>query len=108
MQEIRLERSQYQCVISPYAAPVAHVRDGETAVFYTEDAFWGRSHFLRIWTPTAQYIFQPSGRPGLCRGGASGRCPQISILDITPTRDTAVSCIHREFGALQYNRRVKF
>lgn len=108
MQEIRLERSQYQCVISPYAAPVAHIRDGETAMFYTEDAFWGNLTSEDLDPKQLNTYSNPLVGPVYVEGAHPGDALKISILDITPTRDTAVSCIHREFGALQYNRRVKF
>lgn len=100
MREIR-QPGKHSYVFSRYLQPIAHVKSGETVVIYTDDAFESRitkepdkpSEIL------GEYL-NPQTGPIYIEGAEPGDTLAAHIIDITPTRDWAVSALIPNFGGL--------
>jgi amidase len=104
MQEIR-QRGPYHYVFSRYTEPVARVQPGETAIIYTQDAF--ESRITRESDRPSEILgpyLNPQTGPIYVEGAEPGDTLAIQIIDITPTRDWAVSAFIPYFGGLTATR----
>jgi len=93
----------FSYVFSPYREPIARVSQGQRVIIHCEDAFESRilstqdlpSHSLA----NAKFL-NPQTGPIYVEGAEPGDVLAVSIEDIEPTRDFAVSCLIPFFGGL--------
>jgi acetamidase/formamidase len=93
----------YSYVFSPYREPIARVRPGEHVVVQCEDAFESRIKSARDVPSRAlagAKFLNPQTGPIYVEGAEPGDTLTVRIVDITPTRDFAVSCLIPYFGGL--------
>ena len=93
----------FSYVFSPYREPIARVSQGQRVIIHCEDAFESRilstqdlpSHSLA----NAKFL-NPQTGPIYVEGAEPGDVLAVSIEDIEPARDFAVSCLIPFFGGL--------
>lgn len=101
MVEVRAETYSY--VFNPYREPVARVRPGDRVVIHTDDAFESRiqskDDLPSRALATAKFL-NPQTGPIYVEGAEPGDTLAVSIENIEPTRDFAVSVLVPYFGGL--------
>jgi amidase len=104
VQEIR-QPGSYHYVFSRYVDPIARVEPGETVAIFTEDAF--ESRITKATDRPSEILgsyLNPQTGPIYVNGAEPGDTLVVRILDITPTRDWAVSAFIPYFGGLTSTR----
>ena len=93
----------YSYVFNPYREPVARVRPGDRVVIHTDDAFESRikskEDLPSRALATAKFL-NPQTGPIYVEGAEPGDTLAVSIENIEPTRDFAVSVLVPYFGGL--------
>jgi acetamidase/formamidase len=96
-----VQTGEYSYVFSPYLAPIASVRPGETVAVHTEDAFTGRIRGPEdLPSRVLDERLNPQTGPLYIEGAEPGDTLAVRIEAIEPTRDWAVSCFVPFFGGL--------
>jgi amidase len=100
---VEVKPEDYSYVFNPYRDPIAKVSPGEEVVIHCNDAFEGRiqskADLPSKALATAKFL-NPQTGPIFIEGAEPGDSLAVSILDIEPTRDFAVSCLIPYFGGL--------
>ena len=95
----------YSFVFGPYAAPVARVSPSEPVRFHTIDAF---ANLLTEETQSPSSVLgpylNPETGPLFIDGAEPGDTLAVTIRDIQPSRDWAISCTIPYFGGLTSTR----
>jgi acetamidase/formamidase len=101
MREIHQPEGAFCYTFGPHHAPVATVQPGETVVVYTVDALGDLlvDESQRPSDVLGPYL-NPQTGPLYIEGAEAGDTLAVTILDIEPLRDTAVSCTIPYFGGL--------
>lgn len=100
MKEIRGD-GKYTYVFSKHLEPLATVKDGESAILYTEDCFEGRVRSESdLPTKVQGKYLNPQTGPIYVEGAKVGDTLKVTIENIEFTRDFAVSAIIPNFGGL--------
>jgi amidase len=104
MREIH-QKGAYGYVFGPFAEPVARVAQGEEVEVHTADAFGNvlTSEDQAVSSVLGPYL-NPQTGPLFIEGAEPGDTLAVTILDIQPTRDWAVSCTVPYFGGLTSTR----
>lgn len=108
MQEIRQE-GNYTYIFSKYLEPVAYVKPGETIIVHTQDFCEGRiTKDTDIPSDYMTGYLNPQTGPIYVEGAEPGDTLAVTIVDIQPDRDWAVSCNIKEFGGLVSTPATRF
>ena len=101
LREIR-QPGDYCYTYSPFYTPVAEVAEGEKVVVYTVDAFENKLNSPEDkFTDLCTYPFlNPQTGPIYIRGAEPGDTLSVTIHDIVPDRDYAVTALIPNFGGL--------
>ena len=101
------QNGDYSYVFSRYLQPVAEVEPGEEITLLTEDAYCG---LLLSEDDDIEEVEKRRGGPNpqtgpvVVKGAKARDTLKVSILEIEPGRDWAVSCVHKFFGGLTPNK----
>lgn len=100
MREIR-QPGDFHYTFGPMHEPIARVADGETVIVHTVDAFGDRltEESMRPSEILGPYL-NPQTGPIYIEGAEPGDTLAVTIVDIEPVGDTAVSCTVPFFGGL--------
>jgi len=93
----------FSYVFSPYREPIAHVAQGQRVIIHCEDAFESRilsTGDLPSRSLADAKFLNPQTGPIYIEGAEPGDVLAVSIEEIEPTRDFAVSCLIPFFGGL--------
>lgn len=100
MKEIK-QPGKFSYVFSRYLEPIDTVKPGEEVVIHTEDAF--ENQITKETDLPSQILgdyLNPQTGPIYIEGAEPGDTLVVHIIDITPTRDWAVSLLKPHFGGL--------
>lgn len=103
MATIEVKTTDYSYVFSANQEPIAHVKEGDKVVIYTEDAFEGRikkTDDLPSRALADAKFLNPQTGPIYVEGAEPGDTLSVKIESIEPTRGFAVSCFIHYFGGL--------
>src|ERR687898_2787897 len=93
----------YSYVFNPYREPIARVKPGERVTIHTDDAFESRitrkEDLPSRALATAKFL-NPQTGPIYVEGAEPGDSLAVSIENIEPSRDFAVSVLIPYFGGL--------
>ena len=101
MREIRQPDNAFRYTFGPDHEPIATVEPGETVVVHTVDAFGDR--LTDVSQKPSELLgpyLNPQTGPIFVEGAEPGDTLAVTIVDIEPVRDTAVSCTVPYFGGL--------
>lgn len=108
MKEFWCAPETYSFVFSPYAKPIARVAPGEVIVVHTEDAFCGcLTDNNQILSEVGPRFYNPQTGPFYIEGAEPGDVLKVEILQITPDRDWAASCIQGGFGGVMATKTTR-
>lgn len=100
MREIK-QPDKHSYVFSRYLEPIDTVKPGEEVVIYTEDAFENRiTKETDVPSKILGDYLNPQTGPIYVEGAEPGDTLVAHIIDITPSRDWAVSILKPNFGGL--------
>jgi len=101
MREIRQPEGAYCYTFGPHHEPIATVEPGETVIVHTVDAFGDLlvDEGQRPSEILGPYL-NPQTGPIYVEGAEPGDTLAVTIVDIEPVRDNAVSCTVPFFGGL--------
>lgn len=107
MQEFT-SRDNYKYVFSPYEQPIGHIKDGETILVETEDAFGGNvKSELDLPSKVLTNDVNPQQGPFYIEGAKPGDTLAIDILDIQSANGKAHSAISPNLGALVFQEALE-
>jgi amidase len=95
--------NSYSYVFSPYREPIARVSPGQPVVVHCDDAFESRIRSkddIPSRALAGAKFLNPQTGPIYIEGAEPGDTLAVHIVDITATRDFAVSCLIPYFGGL--------